>query len=114
MTTSGARKQENFLRLIPIQRTPDQLAQLELVEGVNRLKVRDKKPRRFHKLAAGELFPLRSLGRVTDDAVEAQCSEVEFMAAVMPAIRNMIRAKFRKAQRPTDTGEFDNRYAVAE
>ena len=106
MNTNGCRKQEN-LRLVPITRSADELAQLELVEGVNKLALRTKKPRRFHKLAAAEaeLKPLRLLGRITDDAVRAGCSEAEWLQAVMPVVGNLIRRKFRRTRLRLETGE---------
>jgi hypothetical protein len=97
MASHHVRKQEN-LRLVPIRRTPDELAQIELVERVNRLAVRRQKPRRFYKLAAGELFPLRIVGRLAEDAVAAGCSEAEFLTAVMPVVGNLIRRKFGKGR----------------
>lgn len=97
MNGSVVRKQE-ILRIVPMRRTADELAQIELVEGVNRAASRARKPRRFHKLAAGELVPLRLIGRMTDDAVEAGLSEAEWLQAVMPVVGNLIRRKFAKAR----------------
>ena len=99
MTTHAVRKQEiPTLRLVPITRSADELAQIELCEGVNRLRVRARRPRRFYKVAAGELFPLRLVGRLADDAVSAGCTEAEFLQAVMPVIGNLIRRKFGKSR----------------
>lgn len=110
MHGSDGRKQEiriTPLRLVPIQRTPEELAQIELCEAVNAARIRTpRKPRRFHKVSAGELFPVRLLARLTDDAVRAGCDETEWLRLVVPVISNLIRRKFVQARRPRyDTGE---------
>ena len=108
MNPNVVRKQENFsLRLVAVPRTPDELAQIELVENVGRIALARQKPRRAAKLAAGELFPVRLMGRLTDDLVSAGASEAALLQAIVPVIANLIRRKCRKGRRPQmDTGEF--------
>jgi hypothetical protein len=107
MNANPARKQENVFRIVPIQRTPDELAQLELTENVGKLRLRAQKPRRAAKLAVGELFPLRTTGRLLEDLIRAGSTEADLLQAFVPVVANLIRRKCRKGKRPQlDTGEF--------
>lgn len=105
MTTIAFRKQEN-LRLVPLHRSPDDLAQIELVEAINRVRLARQKPRRAAKLAAGELYPVRLIGRLLDDLIAAGGGEADLLQAVMPVIGNLIRRKCRKRRPQHDTGEY--------
>lgn len=106
MTTSDARKQGK-IRLARIERTAEELAQLELAERVNRVRIGKgkKRPRRFNKLREDELFPLRLVGRLTDDAIQAEADDQGFLDAVVSTVTRLIRRK----QRGTIhlTGDFD-------
>ena len=94
MNRRNARKQEN-LRLVPVTRTPEELAQLELAERINRLAIAKgrKRPRRFSKLQNDELYPLRLVGRLTDDAIRARTDEDGFLDAVVGTVTRLIRRK---------------------
>jgi hypothetical protein len=94
MRNNDSRKQER-LSLVRVTRTPEELAQLELAERLNRLALAKggKRPRRFSKLQVGELYPLRLVGRLTDDAIRARADEDGFLDAVVGTVTRLIRRK---------------------
>ncbi len=107
MTTRDVRKQGRVSLVRGIERTPDELAQLELAERLNKLAIAKgkKRPRRFNKLREGELFPLRLVGRLTDDAIKAKADNDGFLDAVVGTVTRLI---LRKQRRPVQmTGEYD-------
>ena len=100
MNQSNAPKQGKVrpLRVLCIARTPDEIMEQELAAGFYRIHVPDghARPRRFYKACNGELFPLRLVSRLTDDAVRCECDEQELLDAIRGPIERMIRAKYGK------------------
>lgn len=101
------RRKQGKLSLVAVQRTPEELAQLELAERLNRLTIAKgkKRPRRFNKLREGELFPLRLVGRLTDDAIDVKADDDGFLEAMVGTVVRLIRRKQGHAVQLT--GDFD-------
>lgn len=113
MRQQAFRKQENEspFRVLRIVRTPRESLERAMAEGVYGLRIPDgeARPRRFYKLCAGELYPARSIEKLTDDAVRVGCNEAAFVAAIITPITTMIREKFRQGRRRRmthDSGEY--------
>jgi hypothetical protein len=104
MPTSECRNQAN-LRLVRIERTDEELLELEFREDIVALVVpKGRRPRRFNKVAKGELHPMRIPGRLVRDAIDARVPSHEIARVMCRAIKRYVA---RKARQPLqDTGEF--------
>lgn len=89
-----------YLRLVPVERTPEQLLDLELREEVVAIETPPgvERPRRLYKIAAGELYPLRVVARLIRDMLEGEFAPHEVYAAIVRPIRRFIG---RLSKRPT-------------
>jgi hypothetical protein len=113
MRQQQLRKQENDspFRVLRIVRTPRDVMERSMAAGIYGLRIPEgeARPRRFYKVCAAELYPARSIEKLTDDAVRVGCNEAAFIAAIITPITTMIREKFRQGRRRRMThvsGEF--------
>lgn len=106
MDTSARQKQGNVsrgaLRLVSVPRTPEQQLDLELAESFAAIEVPmgGKRPRRFYKVAEGELFPGRILARLVDDAWAVCVSPAALLRALVLPIKRLIERKYQKRRLP--------------
>lgn len=106
MTTTTAHKQENpqrsYLHLVRPERTPEQLLDLEFTEEVGGIPTApgQPRPRRLYKVADGELFPVRIMARVIDDALAVGADAMALFLAICGPIQRFIERKARRKLSP--------------
>ena len=105
MTQSTLRKKEihrppgaPYLRLVPVERTPEELLDLEFREEVVALTTPPgvERPRRLYKIAAGELVPLRVVARVIGDALMAEVDPHAIYAAIVRPLKRFIERAMKR------------------
>lgn len=108
----GSLTPPQYLRLVPIERTPEQALELEFREGIVALEVDGERPKRLYKIADGSLVPLRVLARVMRDALMAEVDPMALYRAIMKPIERFI-AKVAKRRTPTLPTRPDQKYLPA-
>lgn len=101
----GNPSQSHHLRLVRVERTAAELLDLELAERFAALIVRrGMRPRRFYKVAEGEMHPGRIAARLIDDAQRAGVPLADIVMALLGPMRRYAQRKYRVPV--TATGEF--------
>lgn len=109
MATTQSQKQENprsHLRIVRVERTPEEQLDLELAEAFAALEVAHgrPRPRRFYKIAEGELHPGRIVARVVNDARTAKVPAEAITRALFGPFKRYVARKYRLPV--STTGEF--------
>ena len=98
MASPQGNRETPRLRLVRIERTPGELLDLEYAEGFAALVVRKgMRPRRFYKVAEGEMHPGRISARLMDDAYASGVSCAEIINAITAPLRRYAMRRYRVA-----------------